>query len=279
MIVVQDVVTHLERIAPGHLSEDWDNTGLLIGRPGAQVQRLLTCLTLTSDVAAEAVAEKVQLVVAHHPLMFRGTKRITEADREGRVLLQLIENGIAVYSPHTSFDSALQGINQQLATAFGLQKIHPIRTDQKAAYRESAAPAAASPAAGDEGAGRHGTLEEAVSLQAFLETVRTAVSKTYLEYSGDLQASVRYVAVACGAAAEFLSDAMRLGCDTFVTGEARFHAALEARECGINLILLGHYSSERPGIEWLAEQLGAAFSEIQCFPSSVERDPLQLFTS
>lgn len=261
-IVVQDIVAQLERIAPGHLAEDWDNTGLLIGRSDAKVSRLLTCLTLTSDVAQEAISNKVQLVVTHHPVLFRGARRITSADREGRLLLSLIENGVAVYSPHTSFDSASEGINQQLATAFGLGEIRPVRV------------------AGDDpglGVARHGMLAEAVPLREFLKTVQRAVAAKYLEYTGDLNALVQHVAVACGAASEVLADAMALGCDTFVTGEARFHAALEAREAGTNLILLGHYSSERSGIEWLADQLRAAFGEIECSSSCVESDPLQLF--
>jgi dinuclear metal center YbgI/SA1388 family protein len=225
MMVVQDIVAQLECIAPGHLAEDWDNTGLLVGRCDAKVNRLLTCLTLTSDVAEEAISEKVQLVVTHHPVLFHGAKRITGADQEGRVLLKLIENGVAVYSPHTSFDSSSQGINQQLATGFGLQGIRPVQF------------------IGDDpdvGVARHGTLAEAVSLQVFLKTVRGGVAAKYLEYTGELKAPVHHVAVACGAASGVLTDAVALGCDTFVTGEARFHAALEAREAGVNLILLGH---------------------------------------
>ena len=87
----------------------------------------MTCLTVTPDVAAEAIGKGVQLIVTHHPVLFRATRQITDANSEGGMLLSLIENGIAVYSPHTRFDSAEQGINQQLAAAFGLTGIRPIR--------------------------------------------------------------------------------------------------------------------------------------------------------
>ncbi|MCP4507454.1 MAG: Nif3-like dinuclear metal center hexameric protein, partial [Fuerstiella sp.] len=115
MSTVSDVIAFLEKFAPPALAEDWDNVGLLVGREAVVVQQVMTCLTLTPDVGAEAVRRGVQLVVSHHPVLFRGTKKITDATSEGRMLLQLIENGLAVYSPHTSFDSAELGINQQLA--------------------------------------------------------------------------------------------------------------------------------------------------------------------
>ena len=88
---------------------------------------------------------------------------------------------------------------------------------------------------------------------------------------------VNQVAVACGAAAEFLEDAIRAGCDTFLTGEARFHSVLEAQSRGINLILTGHFASERPAIEQLAKEIAQQFPEIDCFPGDSDRDPLKLF--
>lgn len=262
MSTVSEVIDFLDTFAPPHLAEDWDNIGLLIGRRNAEVRNLLTCLTLTPDVAAEAIAKDVQLVVSHHPVLFRGAKKISDATSEGRMLLDLIENSVAVYSPHTAFDSAALGVNQSLAESFGLTQVRPIR-----------------PATTDEtlGSGRIGTLLTAVSLTDFLATVKQATNAGYLEFNGPLESKVSKVAVACGAAAEFLDDAMSLGCDTFVTGEARFHSALQARTEECNLILLGHYSSERPAIERLAKILGLEFSQAVCFASEMEADPLSVY--
>ncbi|HIE97529.1 MAG: Nif3-like dinuclear metal center hexameric protein [Fuerstiella sp.] len=262
MSTVSDVIAFLEKFAPTALAEDWDNVGLLVGREAAVVRRVMTCLTLTPDVATEAVQQGAQLVVSHHPVLFRGTKKITDASSEGRMLLQLIENGVAVYSPHTCFDSAELGINQQLAESFGLSEIQSIRPSENVEGL---------------GSGRVGRLVDCVPLTGFLETVRSAVGSEYVEHSGSAGASVSQVAVACGAAAEFLTDAIRLGCDTFVTGEARFHSALEARTEGINMILLGHYSSERPAVEQLAKTLAVEFTDAEIFASSTETDPLSVF--
>ena len=115
-----------------------------------------------------------------------------------------------------------------------------------------------------------------MKLADFLNTVRQETQAVYVEYSGKDDSSVRKVGVACGAAAEFLDDAIACGCDTFVTGEARFHTALDARTRGVNLILLGHYSSERPAMEWLAGELGRVFPDAEVWASRRECDPLRL---
>lgn len=261
---VSDIIAFLEEFAPPELSEGWDNTGLLIGRRDSSVERLLACLTLTPDVAQEAISKQVQFVVTHHPVLFRGAKRIADDCSEGRMLLSLIERGVAVYSPHTSFDSAAGGINQQLAASFGLSDITPIRPSL-------------SVGSGEVGSGRFGVLSPELSMGEFLPIVCQAVAATHLEYSEGRTDIIRKVAVACGAAADFLADAIQSGCDTFITGEARFHSALEARTAGLNLILLGHYSSERPAVESLAQTLAAKFSTLEIWSSRIETDPLKVY--
>lgn len=260
MSTVSELIATLESIAPPELAESWDNTGLLIGDRRRPVRTVMTCLTLTADVAAEAIERGVDLIVSHHPVMFRGRKAITDGDAEGRMLLSLIEHRIAVYSPHTSFDSAAAGVNQQLVEAFGVQSAAPLRPDETTGA----------------GAGRWGELVSAVKMSDFLETVRKVVNAPYVEYCGEDERSVQRVAVACGAAAEFLNDAIRLGCDVFVTGEARFHAVLQARAAQTGLILTGHYASERPAVEQLARMI-VQVTGVDAWPSQAEQDPLRLF--
>ena len=258
---VSEVCGFLNRLAPIELAEKWDNVGLLIGRRSASVQRILTCLTLTPDVASEAVTEGVQLIISHHPVLFGGAKSISDQTVEGRMLLELIEAGIAVYSAHTRFDSARLGVNQCLAEGFGLEEIVAIR------------PSEILPGLGS---GRTGCLNLPCSLNGFLKVVRDVCQAEYVEYCGKAEARVERVAVACGAAVEFLDDAVAAGCDTFVTGEARFHSVLEARGKGINLVLMGHYNSERPAMESLARNLNSQFNELDVFASCTEADPLRL---
>ncbi|MFO0917380.1 MAG: Nif3-like dinuclear metal center hexameric protein [Planctomycetaceae bacterium] len=124
---LSSLIKTLSDLAPLDLAEDWDNVGLLLGDESAEVARVMTCLTLTPDVAVEAVKENVGLVVTHHPLMFKPIQRISSATSEGAMIVSLLKHGVAVYSPHTAWDNASQGINQQLAEILELQNIAPLR--------------------------------------------------------------------------------------------------------------------------------------------------------
>jgi dinuclear metal center YbgI/SA1388 family protein len=127
MVTVAAVVDFLKQFAPLDLAADWDNVGLLLGDEGAEVRRVLTCLTVTPEVAAEAVESGAQLIVTHHPVLFRAVKRLTAATPEGRTLLSLLQARVAVYSPHTALDNAAGGINDLLARRLGLAEVRPLR--------------------------------------------------------------------------------------------------------------------------------------------------------
>lgn len=273
---VADVIEFLERFAPLHLAEDWDNVGLLVGGREAEVQRVMTCLTLTPDVAAEAIVRRDDLVVTHHPVLFRPIQRLTGDTVEGQMLLDLVAAGVAVYSPHTAFDSAADGINRALAESLGLADIAPLRPVVTADTTND--PAAGSDASAESpplGGGRFGRLPSAVTLAEFNDRVKGALGVPHVQYVGEEDDRIEWVAVACGAAAEFLSDARRHGCDVLLTGEARFHACLEARTSRIALVLPGHYATERPAVERLAGRIVGQFADVTAAPSAVERDPLR----
>ncbi len=127
MITVTALIDFLNQFAPLRLAADWDNVGLLLGDGAAEVQRVMTCLTVTPESAAEAVESGAQLIVTHHPVLFRAVKRLTTATPEGRMLLALIRAGVAVHSPHTAFDNTHDGINDSLARKLGLQDVTPLR--------------------------------------------------------------------------------------------------------------------------------------------------------
>ncbi|ETX05677.1 MAG: NGG1p interacting factor 3 protein, NIF3 [Candidatus Entotheonella gemina] len=260
---IRDVLTFLRTFAPPQLSENWDNTGLLVGREQDDVTAVLTCLTLTPEVAQEAVARGVQLVVSHHPVLFRPVQRIAGDTAEGAMLLDLIRAGIGVYSPHTSYDSAREGINQQWAEAFGLASICPLRSFGEGGDTDGL------------GAGRQGLLHNPVRLEAFVEVVKQTLGVAHTQYVGEPNRCVQRVAIACGAAAEFMTDAAAQGCDVLLTGEARFHACLEARTLDIALVLPGHYATERPAMERLAEILQHRFPELDVAASRAETDPIR----
>jgi dinuclear metal center YbgI/SA1388 family protein len=362
MPTVADVTAYLDRFAPPSSAAEWDNVGLLVGDPAGPADRVMTCLTVTPDVAAEAVAEKAQLVVSHHPVLFRGAKRLTPTTPDGRVLLPLLRHGVAVYSPHTAFDNCPGGINDGLAKRLGLIDVRPLRKrdgrrecklvvfvpDSDLATVSDAVFAAGAgvigqyeqcsyrlagtgtffgtdttnPTVGEKGRreevsewrlevvvpegkvdavvaamrsthsyeepaydlyplrpppglgeGRVGELPAPVPLGELARTAKAKLNAGFLKLVGDLAKPVKRVAVACGAAGEFLPDALKAGADAFLTGEMRFHDCLTARDAGVGVLLPGHYATERPGVEDLAGRLAEAFAAT-VWASRAERDPL-----
>jgi dinuclear metal center YbgI/SA1388 family protein len=127
MSTVAAVVEELERFAPLSLAADWDNVGLLLGDRAAEVKRVMTCLTVTPESAAEAIEAGAQLIITHHPILFRSIKRLTTDTPEGRLLCALLRAGVAVFSAHTAFDDTTGGINDALARKLGLTHVEPLR--------------------------------------------------------------------------------------------------------------------------------------------------------
>jgi dinuclear metal center YbgI/SA1388 family protein len=127
MTTVANVTAFLGRLAPLDLAAEWDNVGLLLGDGTAEVQRVLTCLTVTPESAAEAIRTGAQLIVSHHPILFKPIRRLSGATPEGRMLLALARAGVAVYSPHTAFDNSTDGINESLARRIGLRDVAPLK--------------------------------------------------------------------------------------------------------------------------------------------------------
>jgi dinuclear metal center YbgI/SA1388 family protein len=261
MPTVNHVCEFLERFAPPRLAEDWDNVGLLVGRRNAEIARVMTCLTVTPDSAAEAVAERAGLIVTHHPLPFHALKRVTSDTTPGRLLLDLIAAQVAVFSPHTAFDSAAAGINQQLAEGLGLTEIVPLVET-----------------AGDPdalGSGRRGRLAAPVTLGELAARLGRFLSLPGMQLVGRPDDSIERVAVACGSAGQFLEAARRCGCQLLVTGETSFHTCLEAEATGVALLLPGHFASERFAVEQLAGVLAREFPQLAVWASRRETDPLR----
>jgi dinuclear metal center YbgI/SA1388 family protein len=364
MPTVATVCAHLDHFAPPTIAADWDNVGLLFGDGAAEVRRIITCLTVTPAVVAEAVAETAELIVTHHPILFRGAKRLSTATAEGRLLWPLARAGVAVYSPHTAFDNAAGGINDSLARRLGLTKVVPLRRHdgerrckvvvfvpesdlrkvsdamfaagagvigqyEQCSFRlagtgtffgtestnptvgekgrredvsewrlEVVCPEAILPGVvaamrsahsyeepafdvyplkalpGPGGEGRVGELPTAAPLGDLAAVVKRELSAGAVQVVGDGGRAVKRIAIACGAAGEFLADAVKAKADVFLTGEMRFHDYLSAEAQGIALVLPGHYATERPAVEELAGRLGKEFPELTVWASRRERDPV-----
>jgi dinuclear metal center YbgI/SA1388 family protein len=261
MPTLQDICNFLEEICPATLAESWDNVGLLVGDPLADVSRIMTCLTVTEESAAEAVAQRASLIISHHPLPFHPLTRLTTATPEGRCLLMLIRAGVAIYSPHTAYDSAAEGINQQLAAGLGLTQIAPLVSGENVTAGL--------------GSGRCGLASKGTTLESLADRAKKLLNVEHVQLVGRPELKLSRVGVACGNAGELHAAARQAGCDCLVTGEARFHSCIEALAAGLALILVGHYSSERSGVERLAQIVQEKFAGLTVWASRDERDPLR----
>jgi dinuclear metal center YbgI/SA1388 family protein len=260
MPTVGEIVVVLEQLAPLALAEEWDNVGLLVGDAAWPAERVMTCLTITPETVAEAVAGQAQLIVSHHPMPFRPVKTITSATTVGRLLLELIRHGIAVYSPHTAFDSAPAGINQHLAIGLGLQEIRPLLP---------------SPNDPEVGTGRCGLVAEPLTLAELAARTQSFLSGEQARFVGLPNAEVSKVAIACGSGGSLLEPAILAGCDALVTGEMTFHHCLEAEARGVAVVLAGHFASERFALLSLADYLTDQLADAHVWASRQERSPIR----
>ena len=266
MTSLDAVCQTLAQIAPLRLAESWDNVWLLVGDRRHDVQKIMTCLTITPNVVQEAIEQQASLIVAHHPLPFKSLQKITTDSIPGQMLLNLIQGGVAIYSAHTAFDSAVEGINQMWAQELKLEAIEPLVVSTETSSDSAVA----------DGSGRVGRLAQSTSLGELVRLAASVVGATVPRRVGNDDQKVTKVALACGSGGSFLAAAKRRGCDAMITGEATFHTCLEAEAFGIGLGLLGHYWSERFAMERMAERLAGEFPKIEVWASRSEFNPIAL---
>lgn len=261
-----NVCDFLERFAPRQLAEPWDNVGLLVGDQTQTIEGIVTCLTITPEVVDEAVEADADLIVTHHPMPFRPLKQITTDNTIGQMLLKLIQNEIAVYSPHTAFDSCAQGINHQLAAGIGLTEIQPLLPVELLGDSEVTDPV---------GTGRWGKFAEGgIPLARIAELAKQVTGAPMVKVVGRGTADIETVAVGCGSAGELLTAAVENQVECLILGETSFHTCLEAKAQSVALVLVGHYASERFAVEKLATILADAFPTANVWSSRQEADPI-----
>ena len=263
MNTVADILNFLETIAPRYMKMDWDNVGLLCGSRKTPVTKILVALDPFEDVCREAAQWGAELIVTHHPLIFHPMKAVTDETEVGRCLQLLCANGISAINAHTNLDCAPEGVNHRLAEQLGLSEIRVIN-----------------PSGTDEQGRPWGLLRcgyvDVQPLESFLATVKQQLGCEGLRYvSGGKP--VCKVAVGGGACGSELMDAVRAGCDTFVTADVKYNGFFDARALGINLIDAGHFHTENPVTTLLAEKIALAFPEIQVMISESHHDCMKYY--
>jgi dinuclear metal center YbgI/SA1388 family protein len=254
-----ELVDVLEMIAPTRHAEGWDNAGLLVGDLHQEVRRLLLCVDYTPEVANEARGVGAEVVVAYHPPIFEGLKRLAHDS----VVTDAVRRGIAIWSPHTALDVVVGGTNDLLADVVGIDaQREPLR-------------ALGPPAPREWGHGRVGNLPSS-SRDEILSRIKRELSLTHLLVSGPLTGNVKRAAVAAGAGGSLLDEALAEGAQLFLTGELRHHDALRAARLGVTVACTLHSNSERACLPRLARRIEKELPTLVVKLSKADKDPFVL---
>lgn len=257
MTKVKDIAALIERTAPLNFQDSYDNSGLQVGFPEAAVSKVLVCLDVTEAVVEEAERLGCELIVSHHPLLFRALKQVSDSTYQQRCAVSAIRSGVAIYSAHTSLDNARGGVNWKIAEIIGM---------------EPSGWLVPNPDGLDAGSGLVGDLRRPVPDTEFLAMLKEKFGVECLLHSQTSGRTVRKVAVCGGAGAFLLPDAVKAGADCFVCGEFHYHDYFENK--GVLLAELGHWQSEQFTVDLLAEMISRAFPELKVIRTSICTNPI-----
>ena len=245
MTTVNDIFENLNELAPVSMKMDFDNVGILVGNGTNEVKKCLIALDITSDVIEEAINIGADLIVSHHPLIFDAQKTVLENDLLGGKLYRLIKNSVSAICMHTNLDIAEGGVNDALMSSLNCS---------------------ASDTLDDDRCGRIGEYENPIAFGEFLLLCKTALNTKGLRYvSAGKQ--VKKLAVMGGSGGGALYEAVKKGCDTYVTADIKYNQFLDAKELGINLIDADHFCTENVVVPVLYERLKNAFPDVDFFIS------------
>ncbi len=263
---ISDIIDFLESFAPRNLAESWDNVGLLVGDKSNNAKKVLLALDVTDEVIDEAIATESNLIITHHPMIFKAVKNVTTEDAVGKRIIKLIQNNIAVYTLHTNLDSTLGGTNDILANILQLKNIEvlePLEVDE------------------NYGLGRVGVFEEEKTVREVLQFIKDTGRFDYINYAVDfdgLEKKVNKVGLCTGSVSDkHVYKAKSKGCDLYVTGDLTYHSAQIAKNIGITIVDVGHYCSENIVFESLAEMLSANYREVDFIISKVNSQTINRF--
>ncbi len=265
---VQDVIDALEDFAPLPLQESYDNAGLQTGLTEAEVSGALLCLDVTEEVIREALELGCNMIVSHHPLIFHGLKRLTDADAVQRCVRLALQNDIAIYSAHTNMDAAVDGVNYMMAERLGLMDVVLLQPRQVMVGMGGRARTV------EGGNGVIGYLPEGEDSLAFLQRVKQAFGVECLMHNELLSRPVQSVAI-CGGAGDFLLDeALRVQADAFLTGEMHYHQYF-GHDGQIQIGVLGHYQSEQYTTDIFWSILSEKCPRLPLFKTNVCTNPIK----
>lgn len=236
----RDIIALLQEQSPEWFACEWDNVGLLVGDFEQQVKKIYIALDATEEGIAEAIAEKADLLLTHHPMIFKGLRKVNTEDFTGKRVVKLIQNHISCYAMHTNFD--VKGMAELAAERMGLSDCEVL--DITCRGEEGA-----------EGIGRVGILPEQMTLEECISLVKQAFDVDLVKVFGNLKQPVRKAAVCPGSGKSVIFQALSAGAEVLITGDIDHHEGIDAAAQGLAIIDAGHYGVEKLFIPYMVQYL------------------------
>ena len=259
MIMVNNIINEL--LAPTYLKEDFDNVGLMVGDKNKEVKKVLLALDCTLKVIEEAKKENVELIITHHPLIFKRPSSITTDTLQGKKIIELIKNDISLYSSHTNLDSVENGLNDTIVSILGFDNskiLEKNKRDDKA------------------GLGRIVSLKESIQLEDLISKIKKSLNINNLRVVKGKD-KVNKIAIINGSGQDFIGKAVALGADCIITGDTTYHFASDYKEMEISILDVGHFASEQITFFNVMENLKEKFKDVEFITSTVEEDPFSFY--
>lgn len=244
----------LNELYPLELALEWDNVGTQIGTFDKHVSNVLVSLDVTLDVVKEAIDKSVDVLIVHHPLIFKPIKKIDYSTLLGKEIELLIKHDITLYVMHTNYDITPTGLNKVLADMLQIQDQKPLNYVTL-----------------NEGIGLFGKVNK-TSMQDYIDYVKSVFRLDFARFIGDLNSTISTVAIVGGSGSSNIEDALQKKVDLYITGDISYHYALDSKQKGLNILDVGHYI-ERFGIQKVVDDLKEKFSDLVIEMSQINTNP------
>lgn len=258
MTKVIDIANSIEKFAPKFLKESYDNVGLMVGDRNQEVKKILLALDCKLDTIEEAKSNNVDLIITHHPLLFRKPSRIIKGDLQGDKIINLIKNNISLYSCHTNLDSAKNGINETIVNLLGFKNSIIIEKSKVKGFE-------------DAGIGRMVSLDRELSPLDVISLVKEKLNISSVKAAIGKR-KIKKIAIINGSGQDFFEESRKLGADCIITGDTTYHFVSDYNEMGMTIIDAGHFNTENIIFYRVMETVLSQFNDIDIKKSSKSKD-------
>jgi dinuclear metal center YbgI/SA1388 family protein len=269
-VSLDTVIAIIEKLIPPGLAESWDNVGLQIGDPRWGVKKIRVALDPGPDVVETSCRDGIDLLLTHHPLIFKPLKKIDLGTPQGGLFQKAFAHQMAIYAAHTNYDRLSEGLNEIFAKKIGLKQLRPL---------EPYAPTAGAEPPNGHGLGRVGVLERAMPLKHLAERLKNQLEIDAVRVAGRAELEVATVALCTGSGSSLMELFLESDAQVYISGDLRYHDARTVEEADLGLIDIGHFASEHLMVEALSKRLATVLQkegfDIEVSASRIEKDPFQ----